>query len=99
MLATSFEVAIIPTLSAVRKGGVYRTLTLATQVVELGYAVLAEGLTAAEMDSVLQEIEGLDPIVRTAGHGGVRDVFRRCPPLRSLVTHSAVRAAVEAVVG
>ena len=27
MLATSFEVAIIPTLSAVRKGGVYRTLT------------------------------------------------------------------------
>jgi hypothetical protein len=28
MLATSFEVAIIPTLSAVRKGGVYRTLTL-----------------------------------------------------------------------
>ena len=28
MLATSFEVAIIPTLSAVRKGGVYRTLTV-----------------------------------------------------------------------
>jgi ectoine hydroxylase-related dioxygenase (phytanoyl-CoA dioxygenase family) len=74
-------------------------MSLPTKLAESGFAVVEDGLTLIETDAVLQGIKDFDAVVLSAGHGGVRDVLRRCPPLQELITHSAVRAAVEAVLG
>ena len=67
-----------------------------SQIDELGFAVVREGLAVDEIDALLRDIEDLEPSLRSAGRGGIRDVLRRSEPLRRVVTHPSVRRVVEA---
>jgi ectoine hydroxylase-related dioxygenase (phytanoyl-CoA dioxygenase family) len=48
---------------------------------------------------VLERIEELDPVLRLAGRGGIRDALRRSSVLRNLVSHPRVSAVVAEVLG
>jgi ectoine hydroxylase-related dioxygenase (phytanoyl-CoA dioxygenase family) len=69
------------------------------QVNDVGFAIVDKGLSAEETDDVLREIEPLEPALRAAGRGGVRDILRLAPPVRLVVTHPRVRFVVESVLG
>jgi ectoine hydroxylase-related dioxygenase (phytanoyl-CoA dioxygenase family) len=74
-------------------------MSIREKITKLGFAVADSGLEAEEVDTVLRELEPLEPSLHAAGRGGIRDVLRISPPARRLVTHPSVRRVVEALLG
>ncbi len=66
---------------------------------ELGYDIVDPALDEREVDGLLRAIEPLEAELVSSGHGGVRDVLRRVPGVRSLLNHPIVGEVVRTAIG
>lgn len=65
----------------------------------LGFAVVADALSAAEIASLVALTDALPPAKADEARGGYRDLFPLLPPVRKLASHPGIRRWPAAVLG
>jgi ectoine hydroxylase-related dioxygenase (phytanoyl-CoA dioxygenase family) len=64
-----------------------------------GYAVVDPALKSEAVDQLVNELARLDPVLRTSGRGGLRNVLRLAPSVLRVMQHPAISEIVHSTLG
>ena len=74
-------------------------MSVRTDLEESGFAIVDPGLGPPAVDTLLRALAPVDRVLQTSGRGGTRDILRRVPAVRQVLSHPVLSSVVRSVLG
>ena len=74
-------------------------MSVRTEVDESGFAIVDPGLEPRAVDMLLHLLEPIESTLQGAGRGGARDILRRVPAVRKVLSHPLLSSIVRSALG
>ena len=74
-------------------------MSVRTELDQSGFAIVDPGLEARAVDMLLHTLEPIERTLQEARRGGARDILRRVPAVRKILSHPLLSSIVRSVLG
>ena len=74
-------------------------MSVRTELDESGFAIVDPGLEPRAVDMLLHILEPIERTLQSAGRGGARDILRRVPDVRKVLSHPLLSGIVKSALG
>lgn len=74
-------------------------MSVRTELDESGFAIVDPGLDPRAVDMLLHLLEPIESTLQGAGRGGARDILRRVPAVRKVLSHPLLSSIVRSALG